>query len=146
MTTAHVDSFARDNLPPRAQWPEFRFDLPELQYPPRMNCAAVLLDERVASGDGGRIALRAADGECTYEQLQAQANRIANLLVREMGLKPGNRVLLRGPNNPMMAACWFGVFKAGGVCVGTMPLLRAKELTEIVNKAEMPSSARAMVT
>jgi 2-aminobenzoate-CoA ligase len=102
-----------------------------------MNCAGVLLDDRVAAGEGGRIAIRAPDGECSYAQLQAQANRMANLLVREMGLKPGNRVLLRGPNNPMMAAAWLAVFKAGGVCVGTMPLLRAKELTEIVNKAQV---------
>ena len=135
--TAHTDTFARDNLPPRDQWPEFNFDLPELQYPERMNCAAVLLDDMVRAGHGGRIAIRAPDGECTYAQLQAQANRLANLLVREMNLKPGNRVLLRGPNNPMMAAAWMAVFKAGGICVGTMPLLRAKELTEIVNKAEI---------
>ncbi|HUN68387.1 MAG TPA: AMP-binding protein [Burkholderiales bacterium] len=132
-----VDSFARDNLPPREQWPEFRFDLPELQYPARLNCAAALLDDMVRAGHGARIAIRAPDGECTYAQLLAQANRIAHVLVRDMGLKTGNRVLLRGPNNPMMAACWFAVFKAGGICVGTMPLLRAKELTEIVNKAEI---------
>ncbi len=135
--TAHADTFARDNLPPRGQWPEFRFDLPELQYPARMNCATVLLDDMVKAGHGARIAIRSLDGECTYLQLQAQANRMANLLVRAMGLKPGNRVLLRGPNNPMMAAAWLAVFKAGGICVGTMPLLRAKELTEIVNKAEI---------
>jgi 2-aminobenzoate-CoA ligase len=133
--TAHVDRFARDNLPPRDQWPEFRFDLPELQYPERMNCATVLLDDMVRAGHGERIAILAPDGKCSYAQLLAQANRIANVLVRDMGLRPGNRVLLRGPNNPMMAACWFAVFKAGGICVGTMPLLRAKELTEIVNKA-----------
>ncbi len=137
MKSAHVDTFARDNLPPREQWPEFRFDLPELKYPARMNCAAVLLDDKVRAGDGERVALRAPDGECTYAQLQAQANRMANLLVREMGLKPGNRVLLRGPNNPMMAAAWLAVFKAGGICVGTMPLLRAKELTEIIDKAQI---------
>jgi len=135
--TAHADTFARDNLPPRDQWPEFRFDLPELQYPERMNCAAVLLDDMVRAGHGDRIALRAPDGECSYAQLLAQANRMANLLVREMGLVPGNRVLLRGPNNPMMAAAWLAVFKAGGICVGTMPLLRAKELTEIINKAQI---------
>jgi 2-aminobenzoate-CoA ligase len=135
--TAHVDTFARDKLPPQDQWPEFRFELPELQYPERMNCADVLLDDMVAAGHGSRIAIRAPDGECSYLQLQAQANRMANLLVREMGLKPGNRVLLRGPNNPMMAAAWLAVFKAGGICVGTMPLLRAKEITEIVNKAEI---------
>ena len=137
MTTAHVDTFARDHLPPRDQWPEFRFDLPELQYPARLNCAAVLLDERVRAGDGARIALRAPDGTHTYAELQALANRLANLLVNEMGLKPGNRVLLRGPNNPMMAAAWLAVVKAGGICVGTMPLLRARELAEIIDKAQI---------
>src|SRR6185436_14708700 len=135
--SAHLDSFARDNLPPREQWPEFRFDLPELKYPERMNCAGVLLDDMVRAGHGSRIAIRAPDGECSYAQLLAQANRIANVLVRDMGLRPGNRVLLRGPNNPMMAACWFAVFKAGGICVGSMPLLRAKQLTEIINKAQI---------
>jgi 2-aminobenzoate-CoA ligase len=133
--TAHTDTFARDNLPPRDQWPEFLFRLPELKYPARMNCAAELLDGAVRRGYGERVAIHAPDGRCSYGQLLAQANRLANVLVRDMGLEPGNRVLLRGPNNPMMAACWFAVIKAGGVAVATMPLLRAKELTEIVNKA-----------
>ncbi len=135
--TAHVDTFAPDNLPPRSAWPEFVFELPELQYPGRLNCATELLDKPVTRGHGHRVALRTPDGECTYTQLFTQANRLANVLVREMGLKPGNRVLLRGPNNPMMAACWFAVMKAGGVCVATMPLLRAKELTEIIQKAQI---------
>jgi 2-aminobenzoate-CoA ligase len=135
--TAHADTFARDNLPPRSQWPEFLFQLPEVRYPARMNCATELLDKPVTRGHGHRIALRSPDGECTYTQLFTQANRLANVLVREMGLKPGNRVLLRGPNNPMMAAAWFAVMKAGGVCVATMPLLRAKELTEVITKAEI---------
>jgi len=135
--TAHVDTFARDNLPPRSLWPEFRFDLPELQYPARMNCATELLDKPVTRGHGHRIALRSAEGECTYTQLFTQANRLANVLVREMGIKPGNRVLLRGPNNPMMAACWFAVMKAGAIGVATMPLLRAKELGEIIEKAQI---------
>ncbi len=135
--TAHLDTFARDNLPPRPQWPELVFELPELRYPPRLNCAAELLDKIVTRGHGHRVAVRTCDGECTYTQLLAQANRLAHVLVREMGLKPGNRVLLRGPNNPMMAACWFAVMKAGGICVATMPLLRARELTDIVTKAEV---------
>jgi 2-aminobenzoate-CoA ligase len=135
--SAHLDTFTRDNLPPRGQWPELLFELPELQYPARLNCATELLDKPVTRGHGHRIALRTADGECTYTQLFTQANRLANVLVREMGLKPGNRVLLRGPNNPMMASCWFAVMKAGGVCVATMPLLRAKELTDIISKAEI---------
>jgi 2-aminobenzoate-CoA ligase len=134
--TAHIDTFARDNLPPRELLPEFRFDVPEVHYPERMNCAAELLD-RMAAKAGDRIVIRTSDGQCTYSQLMAQANRIAHVLVEEMGLVPGNRVLLRGPNNPMMAACWFAVVKAGGIVVATMPLLRAKELTEIVTKAEV---------
>src|SRR5438105_9675794 len=135
--TAHTDTFARDNLPPRSLWPEFLFELPELTYPARLNCATELLDKPVTRGHGHRVALRSPEGECTYTQLFTQANRLANVLVREMGLKPGNRVLLRGANNPMMAACWFAVMKAGGVCVATMPLLRAKELTDIITKAEI---------
>ena len=135
--TAHVDTFARDNLPPRSQWPEFRFDLPELHYPDRLNCAVLLLDEMVAAGFGNRVAIHTYDGRCSYAQLLAQANRIANVLLGEMGLVPGNRVLLRGPNDPMMAACWLAVMKAGGVCVGTMPMLRAKELTDIITKAQV---------
>ena len=135
--TAHTDTFARDNLPPREQWPEFLFELPELKYPGRMNCATELLDKPVTRGHGHRIALRSPDDACTYTQLFTQANRLANVLVREMGLKPGNRVLLRGPNNPTMAAAWFAVMKAGGICVATMPLLRAKELTDIITKAEV---------
>ena len=135
--TAHVDRFAHDNLPPRADWPEFLFEVPELHYPGRLNCATELLDKPVTRGHGHRIALRTPDGECSYTQLFTQANRIANVLVRVLGVKPGNRVLLRGPNNPMMAACWFAVMKAGAICVATMPLLRAKELTDIVQKAEI---------
>ncbi|HEU4922124.1 MAG TPA: AMP-binding protein, partial [Burkholderiales bacterium] len=135
--TAHLDTFARDNLPPKSEWPEFILELPELQYPGRMNCATELLDKPVTRGHGHRVALRTDDGECTYTQLFTQANRLANVLVREMGLRPGNRVLLRGPNNPMMAAAWFAVMKAGGVCVATMPLLRAKELTDVITKAEV---------
>ena len=135
--TAHIDTFARDNLPPRKYWPEFSFDLPEVKYPARMNCAAELLDKSLENGWGQNIVIRTPDGQCTYEQLLAQTNRIANVLVRNMGLKPGNRVLLRGPNNPVMAACWMAVMKAGGIVGATMPLLRAKELTEIVVKAEI---------
>jgi 2-aminobenzoate-CoA ligase len=135
--TAHVDTFTHDSLPPRSQWPELLLELPELQYPARLNCATELLDKPVTRGHGHRIALRTRDGECTYTQLFTQANRIANVLVREMGLKPGNRVLLRGPNNPMMVACWFAVMKAGGVCVMATPELPAKELAEVIAKAEI---------
>jgi 2-aminobenzoate-CoA ligase len=135
--TAHLDTFTHDNLPPRSQWPELLLELPELQYPARLNCATELLDKPVTRGHGHRIALRTQDGECTYTQLFTQANRLANVLVREMGLRPGNRVLLRGPNNPMMVACWFAVMKAGGVCVTASPELRAAELAQVIAKAEV---------
>ena len=136
--TAHVDTFARDNLPPREQWPEFLFELPELRYPDRMNCATLLLDRAVERGWGGRTAIVAPGGlRWTYADLLERANRIARVLVEDLGLVPGNRVLLRAPNSPMHAACWFAVLKAGGIAVGTMPLLRAKELTDIVTKAQV---------
>jgi 2-aminobenzoate-CoA ligase len=136
--TAHVDSFARDNLPPREQWPELRFDLPELRYPERLNCASVLLTDHVVQGRGDRTAILAPGGvRWTYAELNAQANRIAHVLVEDLGVVPGNRVLLRGPNSPSMAACWLAVMKAGAIVVATMPLLRAREITAIANKAEI---------
>jgi 2-aminobenzoate-CoA ligase len=136
--SAHRDTFARDNLPPRDQWPEFVFDLPELAYPTRLNAAVELLDRAVERGWGARTAIVAPDGtRWTYAQLTEQANRIAHVLVDDLGLITGNRVLLRGPNTPWMAACWFAVLKAGGIAVATMPMLRAKELTDIVTKAEI---------
>jgi 2-aminobenzoate-CoA ligase len=136
--TAHVDTFARDNLPPRDQWPELLFLSPELQYPERMNCATMLLDHAIERGWGERLAVASPDGiRWTYAELNAHANRIARVLTEDLGLVPGNRVLLRAPNSPMHAACWFGVIKAGGIAVGTMPLLRAKELTDIVTKAQV---------
>src|SRR6185437_7274688 len=110
----------------------------ELQYPERLNCATEPVDRALERGWGPRTAILPPDGvRWTYAELHAQSSRIARVLVEDMGLVPGNRVLLRGPNTPMMAACWFGVFKAGGIVVGTMHLLRAKELTEIIRKAEV---------
>ena len=131
-TTAHVDTFARDNLPPRELWPELIFDVPEVRYPERMNCAAELLDRQVASGHGDRPAIWAPgpDGRpafATYRQLLARANQIAHVLRDDLRLPTGTRVLLRGPNNPMMAACWYAVMKAGCISVATMPLLRARD-------------------
>jgi 2-aminobenzoate-CoA ligase len=136
--TAHVDTFARDRLPAAGALPEFLFELPELQFPPRLNCATELLDRRVAQGEGDRLAVQGLGGvRWSYAELQAQANRIAHVLVEDMGLVPGQRVLLRGANSPMLAACWFAVVKAGGIAVGTMPLLRARELVAIAQKAQV---------
>ncbi len=136
--TAHVDTFAADNLPPPQQWPELIFEMPELRYPERLNCATELLDRTLERGWGERTAIVAPGGvRWTYRDLLHRANRVARVLVEDLALVPGNRVLLRGPNSPQMAACWFAVMKAGGIAVGTMPLLRAKELTDIVTKAEV---------
>ena len=131
--SAHVDTFAAEHLPPADQQPEFHFDLPGLQFPERLNCATELLDRHVAAGRGERMCLRAPGVRWTYADLQERVNRIANVLVHEMGVVPGNRVLLRAPNNPMLVACWFAVMKAGAIAVTTMPLLRAKELNAIVD-------------
>ena len=135
--SAHLDSFVRDNLPPKNEWPEMFFRLPELKYPGRLNCATELLDKMVAAGHASRPVIWFANQVWSYRELLENANRIANVLTRDFGVAPGNRVLLRGANNPMMVACWFAVLKAGGVAVATMPLLRAKELTYILDKAQV---------
>jgi 2-aminobenzoate-CoA ligase len=137
--TAHKDTFARDNLPPRELWPEMDYStLPEIAaYPHRCNAAVELLDKGVERGWGDRVAFYYADAKWTYRDLKAKADAIARVLVEDMGLVPGNRVLLRGPNNPMMAAAWLAVLKAGGINVATMPLLRAREIAFMVEKARI---------
>jgi 2-aminobenzoate-CoA ligase len=132
MPSAHVDTFCRDNLPPIDTWPEFRFDLPELRYPDRLNCAVALLDDVIDRHGADRPCLLSPGGESwTYGELLAKSNHIAKVLVDELGIVPGNRVLLRGPNNPWLVACWFGVLKTGAVVVTTMPLLRPGELSTV---------------
>ena len=137
--TAHIDTFAADNLPPKEQWPEFDFDsLPILQsYPDRMNAGVELLDHMCDTGHGDSPVLHYEDTTWTYAELRDIADRIAKVLVEDHGLVPGNRVLLRAANNPMLVACWCAVLKAGGICVTTMQLLRARELAYIVEKAEI---------
>src|SRR5436305_11473318 len=135
--SGHVDTFARDNLPAREQWPEFRFTLPELQYPERLNCVAEFVDKWAACGEGDRTAIISPTESLTYAELAERINRIANVLTQDLGLVPGNRVLLRAPNNAMAIACYLAVIKAGGVVVATMPLLRATELSYAVTKAQI---------
>jgi 2-aminobenzoate-CoA ligase len=135
--SAHLDQFARQHLPPAEQWPDLVFDLPELQYPARLNCVAELLDKAVAAGGGERLALRGDGIDWSYAQLQQQVDRIVNVLRGPLGLVPGNRVLLRGANHPMMAAAVLAVLKAGLIAVPTMPLLRARELGVIMEKAQV---------
>ena len=135
--SAHLDQFARQHLPPVDQWPDLVCDLPELQYPARLNCVAEILDQAVAEGRGERLALRGDSVSWTYAELQQQVDRMVNVLRGPMGLVPGNRVLLRGANHPMMAAAVLAVLKAGLIAVPTMPLLRARELGVIMQKAQV---------
>lgn len=139
MTSAHIDRFAEQHLPPPAQLPVFLFERPELQFPARLNAAVELLDKAVDEhGWAERPCVRAPGGPAwSYRQLREQVDRIAHVLVRDLGLVPGNRVLLRGPNHPMAVACWFAVLKAGGIAVATMPLLRAKELRTLIDIAQV---------
>ncbi len=137
MLTSHVDTFAQDHLPAPELQPEFLFEAPGLQFLAQLNCASELLDRWVDSGQGARLCIQGHGIRWSYADLQREANRVAHVLVQDLGLVPGNRVLLRGANSPRLAACWFGVVKAGGIAVGSMPLLRAKELTQIVQKAEV---------
>ncbi|MGR6468413.1 AMP-binding protein [Rhizobium sp. PAMB 3182] len=133
--SAHADTFARDNLPLPADWPEI--DLSGFDYPEWLNAGVELSDRMVDRGFGDRVALIGNGRRRTYKELTDWTNRLANALVEDFGLKPGNRVLIRSANNPAMVACWLAATKAGAVVVNTMPMLRAKELAKIVDKAEI---------
>ena len=133
--TAHEDTFARDNLPPMDQWPEI--DLGAHTYPDRLNAAVELTDRLVEQGHGDRTALIGNGRSRTYKELSDWTGRLAQALVQDYGLRPGNRVLIRSANNPAMVAAWLAATKAGAVVVNTMPMLRAGELSAIVDKAEI---------
>ncbi|MFF5794267.1 AMP-binding protein [Paeniglutamicibacter sp. NPDC012692] len=130
--TAHQDTFTRDHLPPHELWPTLEFTLPELQYPERLNAATVLIDDAVATFGADRPALLAPDGtSLSYGELLTRANQVAQILTEDFGIVPGNRVMLRAPNNAWLVACWLGVIKAGAVVVTTMPALRAAEIEKL---------------
>lgn len=133
--SGHVDPFARNNLPPPDQWP----DLPQagFDYPERLNAAVELTDRMVDRGFGDHVALIGNGRQRTYKELADWSNRIAHALVQDCGVRPGNRVLIRSANNPAMVACWLAATKAGAVVVNTMPMLRAGELSQIVDRAQV---------
>ena len=135
--SAHVDRFVLERLPPPELLPEFIFDLPELQYPPRLNAGAELLRRAVeAAGPDGR-ALIDFDHAFSWERVDLISGRMARVLVEQMGLVPGNRVLLHGPNSSWTVLAWFAILKAGGVVCATMPMLRAAELATVIDKAQI---------
>lgn len=134
--SGHLDRFVRDNLPPAEAWPKLLLD-PPYRSGPRVNAAAALLDARVAAGWGERPCLVGPAGTWSYAELQDRVDRIARALTEGMGLVPGGRVLMRAPNSPTLAACWLAVVKAGGIAVATTPLLRARELAQVADKARV---------
>ena len=133
--SAHIDTFARDNLPPEDQWPDFLLD--GFDYPEQLNAGVELTDRMVEKGFGDHTALIGNGRRRTYKELSDWTNRLAHALVENYGVRPGNRVLIRSANNPAMVACWLAATKAGAVVVNTMPMLRAGELAQIVDKAEI---------
>ena len=133
--SGHTDSFARDNLPAPEHWPDMLLD--GFTYPERLNVGVELTDAMVNRGYGDRIALIGNGRRRTYKELADWTNRLARAMVENLGLKPGNRVLIRSANNPAMVACWLAATKAGAVVVNSMPMLRAGELAALVNKAEI---------
>src|SRR3984885_14377968 len=135
--SGHVDDFARRNLPPFHQWPELLLDRPEFNYPEYLNAAVELTDRIVEKGLGDQVALIGNGRQRTYKELTDWSNRLAHALVENYGVKPGNRVLIRSGNNPALVAVWLAATKAGAVVVNTMPMLRAGELSKIVDKAEI---------
>ncbi len=138
--SAHQDTFARDHLPAPSLWPTLLLDGPDTRYPDRLNAVAALLDAKVAEGLGESPALRSDEGVYSYREVQSRVDHLAHILTGPMGLVPGNRVLLRGANNPSLAICWLAVVKAGLVAVATMPQLRAAELAPILEKAQVTAA------
>ena len=133
-----TDNFAHEHLPSTDLQPDYVFlDLPQFNRPEMLNCVDKLLDNHIKEGRGNIPCIRTFDTTWTYNDLHVKANQIAHVLVDDLGLVSGNRVLIRSANNPMMVACWFAIVKAGGIVVATMPLLRSKELTTIINCAEI---------
>jgi 2-aminobenzoate-CoA ligase len=133
----HSDVFAREKLPPEDQWPVFEFSLPQLQLSDPFNCGAWLLDEALAKISPEKPAIFEGDMVWSYAELAAQTNRLCHVLTEDLGVVPGNRVLLRGGNSPLMFALWLAVMKTGGIAVSTMPMLRARELQQITAKAKI---------
>ncbi|RTY93647.1 AMP-binding protein [Flavobacterium sp. GT3R68] len=133
----YVDNFAHDSLPDVTLQPDYIFPSAEFQQPEMLNCVERLLDYHIANGHGDTSCLQTFDESWTYQDLYEKANQMAHVLVENLGLKSGNRVLIRSANNPMMVACWYAILKAGGIVVATMPLLRSKELTTIIDCAEI---------
>jgi 2-aminobenzoate-CoA ligase len=133
--SAHTDTFARDNLPPAEEWPEL--PLTGFDYPEYLNAGVELTDRMVERGFGDHVALIGNGRRRTYKELADWTSRLAHALIEDYGLRPGNRVLIRSANNPAMVACWLAAMKAGAVVVNTMPLLRAGELSKVVDKAEI---------
>ncbi len=134
--SAQTDRFVHDRLPPSAQWPEIRYDLPELQIPAQANLVDVLFDKAREAGHLNRPLLRSDALTLSYAEVSERVNRIAQVLTEDQKLVPGNRVLLRGGNSIGMALSWLAVVKAGLVAVATMPLLRAREIGDIIEKAQ----------
>jgi 2-aminobenzoate-CoA ligase len=135
--SAHVDTFTRDNLPAGADWPDLLLERPQFQYPKHLNAAVELTERLVERGFGDNVALIGNGRRRTYKELSDWTNRLAHALVEDFGVKPGNRVLIRSGNNPAMVAAWLAATKAGAVAVNTMPMLRAGELSKIVDKAQI---------
>ena len=144
--SAQVDRFVHDRLPPAEQLPVFRYDLPELQLPDQLNLVEELLDKAASKGFGDNPMLRSPQGTLTYAQAAIEVNRIAQVLTEDLGLVPGNRVLLRGGNSVAMALSWLAVVKAGLIAVATMPLLRAKELGQVIEKAQVTHALSQLVS
>jgi 2-aminobenzoate-CoA ligase len=133
--TGHVDTFSRDNLPPADQWPDFLLE--DFPYPDYLNIGVALTDAMVEKGFGDNTALIGNGRQRTYKELADWTNKMAHALVEDYGVRPGNRVLIRSANNPAMVACWLAATKAGAVVVNTMPMLRAGELGQIIDIAEV---------
>ena len=130
-TTGHVDNFTRENLPPRELWPWLNQSFIDTNYTERLNASYELIDKTIETVGPHKQAIIAADGNYTYGQLLAKISQVANYL-ESIGVKPGNRILLRGPNNASLVILWLAILRVGAVAVTTIHLQRANELEKML--------------
>ncbi len=136
--SAHVDTFCREHLPPLDEWPDLVFEIDDVRYPDRLNCSTEILDRVIEQHGADRPCLLSPAGErLTYGEVRDRVVRIAQVLRDDHGIVPGNRVLLRAPNNPDLVVCWLATLRIGAVAVTTMPLLRPSELTTVAEIARI---------
>ena len=94
--------------------------------PRELNLASWFVDRNVDEGRGERTALIGPGGATSYAELAGLVNRCGNLL-RELGVRAGERVLLVLGDSVELVALWYGAQKIGAVTAEAYTFLQPKD-------------------